>query len=305
MRVMSLVGIVCVFAIACVSLPGCGRQAVDEEDILVSIGDTHITVTDFNERVSNLPERYRQIAIKRKAVYIQELINDTLLYQEALRNGLDRDEDVKKVIAEASKKILVAKLLNSKIESAIEVSDEEIEEYYSKNKFRYMTPEVMRASHILVNTLEDANRVVEELGAGDDFEEVARTRSLDPTAQKGGDIGYFPAGQLMPEFEQACSRLSLGETSGVVRTSLGFHVIKLTDRKPSVERSIEQLRDEIFGRIREVKRREKFNELLEMLKSSTEIKVNEKALSGEIPAKTDEIVNDAQEKDGGNTDVKN
>jgi len=298
-----LVLVMCTLWAAGFCLSGCGRQSVDKEDILVSIGDTSITVTDFNERVSNLPERYREIAQKRKAAYIQELINDTLLYQEALRKGLDKDEDVKKVIEEAQKKILVAKLLSNEIESVIEVSDEEIEQYYLENKFRYMTPEVMRASHILVNSLEDGNSIIEELKTGEGFEKVARSRSLDPTAQKGGDIGYFPKGQLMPEFEQACSRLSVGETSDVVRTSLGYHIIKLTDRRPPTERPIEQLTDEIVSRIRKTKRRKNFNGLIERLKSSTDIIVNEKALSDELSTDNSQTLNDATKTDGGKLDV--
>jgi peptidyl-prolyl cis-trans isomerase C len=303
MGMISYSRIVFVAALMGFYLSGCGKPAVNEEEILVSIGDTDVTVTDFNERVSNLPERYREIAQKRKAAYVQELINDTLLYQEAIRKGLDKDEEVIKVFDEARKKILVAKLLSNEIESVIEMSDEEIEEFYTENEFRYMTPEVMRASHILVNSAEDAGSVIEELKSGAGFEKVARERSLDPTAQKGGDIGYFPKGQLMPEFEQACSFLQVGETSGVVKTSLGYHVIKLTDRRPPTVRPLDEVKGEIFQRLREVKRRDSFNVLLEKLKSSTEIKVNEKALSIGDEKEDAEFSNDEVQKDGGMNDA--
>lgn len=279
MRVFSRIKIACVVLISLTCFCGCGKSSREKEELLVSIGGTRITVADFNERVANLPERYRQIAQKRKAAYIQELINDTLLYQEALRLGFDRDEEAKKVIEEAKKKILIAKLLNSEIESKIEISEEEIISYYDSNKDRYTMPEIMRASHILLNTAEDAKEVIDEINSGVSFENAARARSLDPTAQKGGDIGFFPKGQLMPEFDQACSRLNVGETSAAVRTSLGYHIIKLTDRRPPAERPLDQVRDEISLRIREVKKRESFNALLEKLKNSTEIKVNEEALS--------------------------
>jgi peptidyl-prolyl cis-trans isomerase C len=279
MRALRIVVVGCILSVLGYSLAGCGRGAGTEGEILVSIGSTHITVDDFNERVASLPERYREVVKRRKAAYIQELINDTLLYQQALRMGLDRDEDVKKVLEEAKKKILIAKLLENEIESAIDTTEEEIASYYEDNRSRYTMPEIMRASHILVNSIDGARAILEELQRGVLFEEAARARSLDPTAQKGGDIGYFPKGQLMPEFEQACSRLSVGETSDVVRTSLGYHIIKLTDRRPPTERPIEDVREEISLRIRENKRRERFNDLLAQLKSSTEINVNEEALS--------------------------
>ena len=271
-----------VMAAAVYALPGCGRVPVEEEEVLVTIGDTRITVSDFEERVANLPEMYREIAQRRKDLYIREIINDTLLYQEAVRKGLDRDEEVQRVIEEAARKILIAKLLETEVDSVLEITDEEVEAYYEENRHRYMTPEVMRASHILLNSLEDANRVVADLARGADFEDIARTRSLDPTAQQGGDIGYFPKGQLMPEFERACSRLEVGEISGVTRTSLGYHVIKLTDRKPPMERPVEVVREEINFRIRDSRRRDLFNDLLERLKSETRIEINEEALPGEF-----------------------
>jgi peptidyl-prolyl cis-trans isomerase C len=283
MGAINSVRVLSVFIVAGYLLSGCGRTVLDEEEVLVSIGSTRITVNDFNERVANLPERYREIAQKRKAAYVQELINDTLLYQEALRQGIDKDADAKKVIEEAKKKILIAKLISSEIEAVIEVTGDEITGYYEENKFRYMTPEIMRASHILLSTFDDASEVIKELKQGETFENAARARSLDPTAQQGGDIGYFPKGRLMPEFEQACSRLNVGETSDVVRTSLGFHIIKLTDRRASVEKPLDEVKEEISRRIYETKRRKSFNDLLERLKSSTEIVVNEEALSYEAP----------------------
>lgn len=282
MGYMKVAVVLFLFAASGMMMSGCGRAPVEEEEVLVTIGDTTITMSDFEERVANLPEMYREIARKRKALYVEEIINDTLLYQEAVRRGLDRDKDVQKVIEEATRKILIAKLLETEVDSVLEVTDEDIEAYYEENRHRYMTPEVMRASHILLNSLEDANRVVADLARGAVFEDIARARSLDPTAQQGGDIGYFPKGQLMPEFERACSRLEVGEVSGVTRTSLGYHVIKLTDRKPPMERPVETVREEIEFRLRDARRRDLFNELLERLKSETDIVVNEEALSGEV-----------------------
>jgi len=80
------------------------RQIAKRDTVLASIGDIKVTVADFAERISNLPAKYRESANKRKAAYLQELINDTLLYQEAVRNNLDKDEEVRKVIEEAKRK---------------------------------------------------------------------------------------------------------------------------------------------------------------------------------------------------------
>ncbi|MDD5634622.1 MAG: peptidyl-prolyl cis-trans isomerase [Candidatus Omnitrophica bacterium] len=263
---------------------GCAKEAKNKA-VLVEIGDTKITVADFEERISNLPQRYQNIINKQKNEYLNELINDTLLYQEAIDLGLQKDKDVQKVMEEARKKILIAKLLKDKVDDAIVITDEEVKEYYEKNQAEYMTPEIMRVSHILVFSRDAAEKILQELRSGRDFEEVARARSLDPTAQRGGDIGYFPKGQLMPEFEAACSALEIGQMSGAVKTKLGYHIIKLTDRKAPQPRSLEQVEKYIKAKLRTLKRQVIFNELLTKLHKETRIKINEKNLKGEENSK--------------------
>lgn len=84
----------------------------------------------------------------------------------------------------------------------------------------------MRALHILVRTREEAEEVLREIKAGTDFRQLARKRSLDPSASKGGDLGYFGKGELLKEFEDAVLKLKPGEVSDVVKTRLGYHIIK-------------------------------------------------------------------------------
>jgi hypothetical protein len=87
----------------------------------------------------------------------------------------------------------------------------------------------MRASHILVKTEAEAATILNELKSGADFAALASKYSLDPSsASKGGDVGEFLRGDLMPEFEAAVLKVKLGETSGIVKSSLGFHIIKRT-----------------------------------------------------------------------------
>lgn len=257
---------------------GCGRVPEGDDIVLASIGDTRITVGDFNERISNLPERYREIVRKRKDEYLRELINDTLLYQEALRQGIHKDREVRKVIHEAEKKILVAKLVSNEVEENIEITEEDIQDFYEANIQRYMTPEVLRVSHILVPDKEQADAIALKIAEGESFDDLARARSVDPTAQRGGDIGYFPRGQLMPEFENACADLKIGQVSGPVRTSLGYHIIMLTDRIEPRYRPVENVREDIKARLYDIKHRKAFNDLLSGLKEKTKIVIDQDAL---------------------------
>lgn len=265
-------------AVLAAGFSGCGPKDPGRR-VMASVGNTNITVDDFNERVSNLPPRYQRIAKARKGQFLQEIITDLLLYNAALEKGVDRDREVQKMIEEAKKKILIARLLKDEVNEAVEVSDEEVEEFYLGNPARYMTPEIIRASHILLLNKEDAEAAMRELDNGTPFEDVARAKSVDPTAQNGGDIGYFPRGQLMPAFENACYMLEVGQVSDIVRTKLGYHIIKLTDRREPVLRPLEQVSDSIRSGLVARKRREAFKELLSELKESTEVVINEENFS--------------------------
>lgn len=89
----------------------------------------------------------------------------------------------------------------------------------------------IRASHILVSTLEAANQVLDELKEGNDFEELAKKYSSCPSSENGGDLGLFSKGQMVKEFEDAAFSLKIGEISKPVKTQFGYHIIKVTERE--------------------------------------------------------------------------
>lgn len=273
MKKLLILGIIICLAI----VSGCWKKALKDK-VLISVGEINILESDFNERISNLPDRYKEIVKKHKDEYVQELINDTLLYREALRKKIHKNKDVRKVIEEAKRKILIARLLKDEVDDAITINREDIENFYNDNKDKYVTAEVLRASHILVPSKEEAKNILQELSNGKNFEDMARAKSIDPTAQNGGDIGYFPKGQLMPEFENACCRLNIGGVTDAVKTKLGWHVIKLTGRKAPETKTLEEVTDDIRVKLRSVKRQKVFNKLLDDLRKKTKITINKKLL---------------------------
>ncbi|MBF0494683.1 MAG: peptidylprolyl isomerase [Candidatus Omnitrophica bacterium] len=238
------------------------------------MGKVTITVSDFADRISHLPERYQEVVKKRKYDFLQEIVNDTLLYEQAVKEGLDKDREVLKIIDAAKKKIVIAQYLKNNIDDKISVSDKEIDDYYQANGVWFLRPEAFRVSHILTNTKEGAEEILKELAGGASFADVARAKSIDPTAQNGGDIGYFSRGQLMPEFENACVNLSVGEISGVVRTKLGYHIIKLTDRQAPEVMPLANVKEKIKAEIYKRKRQEKFNDLLKDLNAKSKVEIN-------------------------------
>ena len=123
----------------------------------------------------------------------------------------------------------------------------------------------------------DARAILDELSKGAKFEDIARARSIDATASRGGDVGFFRAGQLVPDFEKACLKLKVGETSDIVKTQFGYHIIKLTDKKEGGVQSYDEAKRAIETELKKQKRSELFNKMVMDLKNKYSVHVNEDA----------------------------
>ncbi|UCD54624.1 MAG: peptidyl-prolyl cis-trans isomerase [Candidatus Omnitrophota bacterium] len=266
-----------IIAILLVMSSGCARPG--EKDVLARVdGKDTITLAGFNERISELPEQYQDVINKNKKEFLDEVIIETLLYNEAVKKKLDADGDVKKLIKEAEKKILIARLLNKEIEEKIIVNENDISAYYNANKEKFATPETLRASHILVKTEEEAEDVLVELSNNRNFEDLARSRSIDTTSKIGGDIGYFTQHQLVPEIEEVCFDMQAGEISGIVKTQFGYHVVKLTERKPPRVKELAEVRDAIEDALKRIRKKALFSKFITSLKEKAQITINNNLL---------------------------
>ncbi|MDD5495503.1 MAG: peptidyl-prolyl cis-trans isomerase [Candidatus Omnitrophica bacterium] len=254
---------------------GCVKKPSPDDKVLAEVSSKFITVNDLKKRISKLPPYYQDIINKNKKKFLDETIVEILFYEEAIRKGLDRDKEFKEIMYEAKKKILIAKLIKTEVEDKITVSDEEARKFYEANKENFKSPELWRASHILVATEGEAKEIQNELAKGASFEELARTRSMDATASRGGDVGYFRMGQVVPEFEKAALKLKPGEVSGIVQTQFGYHIIKLTDKKePGVE-TYDKVKQAIEDELKKRRRSELFDELVEKLKNKYRVSIKE------------------------------
>ncbi|MBM6617217.1 peptidylprolyl isomerase [Bacillus suaedaesalsae] len=161
----------------------------------------------------------------------------------------------------------------------IKITDKEIEEHYSTLK-----PEI-RASHILVADEATANEVKKQLDEGAKFEDLAKKYSTDPGSKdNGGDLDFFGSGVMVPEFEEAAYGLKVGEISGPVQSTHGFHIIKLTDKKEL--KPLEEMKEEI--KLELARSKVDFNQVepmvLEELKEA-KVKVKDKDLEKMFEAK--------------------
>ena len=151
-------------------------------------------------------------------------------------------------------------------------------QFYEANKDKFKSPPLWRASHILVGTEQEARDILAELSKGANFEDLARAHSMDATATRGGDVGYFRLGQVVPDFEKACLKLNVGELSDVVHTQFGYHVIKLTDKKEPVIESYDRVKAAIESELKKEKRSELFDKLVTKLRGKYGVEIKEDAV---------------------------
>ena len=246
------------------------------ETILASFGEQTITLGEFNQIWEEVPEDYK-LQLDRSLV-LDQMISEKLLIQEAENMGLKEDNDVLEQIKKMTEQILVQVLIEREILDKIKVNDEEVLEYYEQNKDSFTEKEQVHLYNILLETEEEAQDVMEQLKAGGDFSEIAIEKSAGPSAPQGGDLGYLTKGTIIPEIEEVVFALELEELSEVIKTDFGFHILKITEKKPETVKTLEEVKEDIIQTLLPDKQKEAFENLLEELKNKSEIEINEEAL---------------------------
>jgi foldase protein PrsA len=162
-------------------------------------------------------------------------------YEEFLANtGIDEV-----YYQELLKQQLLIEKYDTQLRSEIEIADTDVQAFYDANAASY---EQVWARHILVESQEEADAIYERAVAGEDFATLAQENSIGPSAETGGDLGYFSRGQMVPEFELAAFSTEAGEISAPVSTQFGWHVIKVEDRlDPSFEEYQDQIKTQLAG----------------------------------------------------------
>ena len=256
---------------------GCAEKRDPNDKVLARVGNHVITEKDLKAKIAKMPPYYQSIAAKNPKRYVEDQVVEMLCYEEGVRKGIDRDKEVKEVINEAKKKIVMAKLIKNEVEDKIVITEDEMKKFYDEHKDEFKTPEMWRASHILVADEKEAREILDGLAKGARFEDLAKVHSIDATASRGGDVGFFRAGQLVPDFENACLKLNVGQTSDIVRTQFGYHIIKLTDKKKPGIKTYQEAKSAIEAELKKKKRNELFNTLVLNLKHKYGVEVNEGA----------------------------
>jgi peptidyl-prolyl cis-trans isomerase C len=190
-----------------------------------------------------------------------------------------------KLREDAKTDILVNKLLEQEVTQKILVKPSDIATFYEKNPDRFQQAESVRAAHILVLVPQGADEktraaakaraetALKAAKAGQDFAQLARRYSNDASAQRGGDLGFIPKGQMVPAFEAAAFALEPGQVSDLVETQFGYHVIKALEKRPARIVPFVEAAAQIEQFLEQQQRQEKSKALVEQLKSKGKVEI--------------------------------
>lgn len=263
-----------------------GSTPAKDAKVLAEVNGVAITSEDFDREVKSLPEYIRGMADtpQGRKEMIDTLVMRELILQQASKDGLDKSKEVEDKIAELKKRVVVDTYLKKKVESEAKISDEELKKFYDQNLDKFKSGEQVKASHILVKTEPEAKEILAQLKAGAKFEDLAKTKSVDTSAAKGGDLGWFGKGNMVPAFEKAAFELKEGQLSGIIKSEFGFHIIKLTGKRPAGTVPFEEAKDKIKAALMPQKQQQVFMKLKEDIKKGAKIEIKDPAAQPSQPA---------------------
>lgn len=177
-------------------------------------------------------------------------------------------------------KRLIDKLIQKDVTADIQPSDEEVADYYKKNKPLFRLPDRIRCRHIVASKRDKAEKIRSLLEKGENFASIAQKYSESPDRENGGDLGYLARGEYPEIFEKACFSLGTGQTSDVVSSEYGFHIFRVTDKQPSRQQTLPEVASDIARILKEAKTTPKLKEWMDALYSNKKITIDEKALKG-------------------------
>lgn len=240
-------------------------SSADDDTVLAKIGDKKIMMSDFNRMVSYYDaERQRSLEQNPifKATILQRIVQGMVISKIAKDNGFDKRSDIREQIELLSNDFLAAEYLKKEVIEKITVTEDDRKLYYKTHQEEFKTPEMVRARHILIKVeaaasgddkmkaKEKAAEILARIKAGEDFAKLASELSDDVGSKtKGGDLGFFPKGKMDPVFEKAVFSLQRGEISDIVETQVGFHIVKMEEKKESVLEPYDKIKDKVKEKV--------------------------------------------------------
>ena len=207
--------------------------------------------------------------------------NDAAMDAALAERGVDRTSVMKGL----ERNLVVGKYINDNITSKVTVTPEEIAEYYKSHTDEFRHPDMVRTSHVLILVAEGSSpeqdrlarqrieAILDRARKGEDFAKLARATSMDSSASEGGDLGYTSQGQLDPAYEAVAFSLAVGSVSDPVRSRVGYHIIKVTDKKKEGLATLDESRVQLTEFLKSEKSNMQLQQLVDQLRKEAKIEI--------------------------------
>ncbi|HEX3463017.1 MAG TPA: peptidylprolyl isomerase [Candidatus Elarobacter sp.] len=274
-------------AALCVSLVACNNGGGGGN--VATVNGQAISRADFDHRLESTPAAKQTL---------NQLVQQALVDQYARDKKIDvsqdeitkREDEIRKRYppgqfeqmlkqqglsdADVQQLLRTSLVLEKAVTPQVHVSEADIKSYFDKNHAQFDKPEQVKARHILVADPNTAKQVLAKLKAGGSWDQLAKQYSTDPSSKdKGGDLGYFGRGQMVPQFQDAAFGAKVGQIVGPVKSPFGYHIIQVTDKKPPIKATLASTHDQIKQQLTQQQLGQQEPLLIQQLRSTATIQV--------------------------------
>jgi len=256
-----------------------GGTAKGAAGVLATVNGKDITVDDLKAEAASLsPYAVRALAnqdVREKV--LDNLVVKRLIMDEADKQGLAKDPEVTKKLDELKNSLLIEMYVKKNIVEKVNVTDKTVRDFFDKNKQDLGS---VRLSHILVGSEPEAEAVLAKAKAGEDFGKLAKEYSQDTkTRDKGGDLGYVQWKQFgSASLKDAAFKLKKGEISSIVQSQFGYHIMKVTDKKPASDADFASMKDELTKQVTDQTKKDTFEAAVKGLKDKAKVVTYKEAI---------------------------
>ncbi len=235
--------------------------------ILAKVGTAVITEADVTAAIAGMGAKAQAYnSPEGRRAILDQLVNKQLLIGEAKRNFYEADPAFQAQLAKIKDELL-ANFAIEKALAGVKVDEAEVKQFYEDHKSEMVADETVEASHILVDTEEQAKAIAADIAAGKiSFADAARQYSTCPSSAEGGALGAFGRGQMVPEFDAAVFAMEVGEISAPVKTQFGYHLIQLTGKNEAAAIPYEQIKAQLAQQVLADKQQKAYTSKINQLK---------------------------------------
>jgi len=264
-------------------------ETVKGSEVLARWGNHVITQADLDFRIKSLPfnAQMQLGSPEAKREFLESLVQLQMIGAEARKDKLEQSKKVKVAVEDMTNSILVQEYMTKKLSKVKKPGDKEVEAYYKQNQNEFKVPAMVKAQHILIKADSEAKpeevaaaqakaeNILKEVAAGEDFTKLVEKYSEDQGSKaRGGDLGQFSKDQMVPEFSDVVFNMKKGEVSKVVKTPLGFHIIKVNETTPARVLELAEASDTIGAKLYKEKQEKLVMKELDRIKKKYKVKIS-------------------------------